>query len=80
MTQVVDFPSSASRRIEDALKPLADDDESFAKRNAELAAQIARGDGRLTRISTFGRTIAILETVLMGISGRLFTTPRFLYP
>jgi hypothetical protein len=78
MTQVVDFPSSASRRIEDALKPLADDD-SFAKRNAELAAQIARGGGRLTHISTFGRTIAILETVLMGISGRLFTTPRFLY-
>ena len=79
MTDVIDFPNSASRRIEDALKPVADDDKSFAKRNAELAAQFTRADGRLTDISTLRRTIAILETLLMGISGRLFTTPRFLY-
>jgi len=79
MTDVIDFPNSASRSIEDALKPLADDDKSFAKRDAELAAQVERRDGRLTHISTFWRTIAILETLLMGISGRLFTTPRFLH-
>jgi hypothetical protein len=80
VSKVIDFPNSAWRRVEDALKPPADDNKSFAKRSAELAAQVARRDGRLTHIPIFWQTIAILKTSLMGISGLLFTTSRFLCP
>ena len=76
----IDRSETAFRRSEDALKSLADDNKSFAKQNAELAAQVARMDGRLTSIPTFWQTIASLGTLLIGISGLLFTASRFLHP
>ncbi len=53
----IDRSETALRRIEDAPKPVADDNRNFAEQDAELAAQVALIDGRLTKVPTFGRRL-----------------------
>ena len=76
----VDRISDALRRIEDALKALADASRALVQQNADLAAKVAHIDGRVSNIPTTWQTIAILSSLLIGISAIVFTASRFLHP
>jgi hypothetical protein len=59
----------ALRRIEDALKVLVD-----------VREKVAHIDGRLANIPTFWQTLALMATLLIGLSGIIFSASRFLHP
>jgi chromosome segregation ATPase len=76
----IDGHDEALRRIEEALRYLAEDNKNFSKIVTELRGKVAHIDGRLANIPTVWQTIAILASLLVGLSGIIFTASRFLHP
>jgi hypothetical protein len=67
----IDHIEEALRRIELALRELAADNKDF---------RIVGIEGRLSQIPTGWQTKAILATLLVGMSGVLFTASRLVHP
>jgi hypothetical protein len=76
----IDRHDEAFRRVEDALRSLAEDNKRFSKSDSELREKAAHIDGRLANIPTFWQTITLIATLLLSIAGLIFTASRFFHP
>jgi tRNA A58 N-methylase Trm61 len=76
----IDRIEEALRRMEAALKELFSDNREFRRQLAEQSVKLAHLDGRISNIPTTWQTLAILATLLIGLSGIMFTTAKFLHP